>query len=46
MMQIVDALAEVYGPDVRNKVTFEPDARMQAQFASYPPVECAEALAE
>jgi len=38
MAQVVQAVAEWRGPDVLGRVTYAPDAKLQAQFASYPPL--------
>jgi len=43
--EIVAAMAEKYGPDVLRRVRYEPDAKLQAQFARYPPLRCPRALA-
>jgi nucleoside-diphosphate-sugar epimerase len=38
MRELVEALAEVLGPDVGRLVTFAPDARVEAQFGAQPPL--------
>jgi nucleoside-diphosphate-sugar epimerase len=40
MADIVAALASVHGAHVLGNVRYEPDAALQAQFASYPPLSC------
>ena len=45
MAQVVDALAAVYGGSVRSKVGYAPNAEIQAQFASFPPLHCPKATA-
>jgi nucleoside-diphosphate-sugar epimerase len=37
---VVQAIGRVYGVDVRNKITYQPDAGLQAQFANLPPLSC------
>jgi nucleoside-diphosphate-sugar epimerase len=37
---VVQAIGRVYGVDVRNKITYQPDAGLQAQFANLPPSSC------
>lgn len=37
---IVAAIARLYGADVLSRVSYAPDALLQAQFASYPPLRC------
>jgi hypothetical protein len=43
--EVVAAMAERCGSDVLRLVRYEPDAKLQAQFASYPPLRCPRALA-
>jgi nucleoside-diphosphate-sugar epimerase len=38
MDEVVDALARRFGPDRRALVSYEPDARIERLFASYPPL--------
>ncbi|WP_187969377.1 NAD-dependent epimerase/dehydratase family protein [Aquibium microcysteis] len=38
MGEVVEALAERFGPGVRDRVTFAPDPVLQAQYGSYPPL--------
>jgi len=38
--QIVEAIAAICGAEVLERVTYRPDAALQAQFASYPPLSC------
>lgn len=45
MREIVDALARVHGGHVIRNVSFEPDAKLQAQFANYPPLQCPRSIA-
>lgn len=45
MREIVAALAKVHGNHVRENVRYEPNAQLQAQFASYPPLQCPRAIA-
>ena len=45
MREIVAALARVHGNHVLQNVRYEPDVHLQAQFASYPPLQCPRALA-
>jgi hypothetical protein len=42
---VVNALARVHGADRRGLVTYQPNAALQAQFASYPPLVCPASLA-
>lgn len=42
---VVNALAKVHGADRRGLVTYQPNAALQAQFASYPPLVCPASLA-
>jgi nucleoside-diphosphate-sugar epimerase len=42
---IVGAVARVHGPEVLERVSYQPNAALQAQFASYPPLRCPEAIA-
>jgi D-erythronate 2-dehydrogenase len=43
--EVVAAIARKHGPEVFQRVRYEPDVRLQAQFASYPPLHCPRALA-
>lgn len=43
--EIVDAIARKHGPEVLKRVRYAPDAKLQAQFASYPPMRCPRSLA-
>jgi nucleoside-diphosphate-sugar epimerase len=43
--EVVSAIAQKQGADVLRRVRYEPDAKLQAQFASYPPLHCPKALA-
>lgn len=42
---IVDAIAEIYGPEVRSRVSYEPNEKLQAGFASFPPLNVPKSLA-
>jgi nucleoside-diphosphate-sugar epimerase len=37
---VVSAIARIHGPEVRARVSYQPNAALQAQFASYPPLSC------
>jgi nucleoside-diphosphate-sugar epimerase len=43
--EVVAAIARVHGPEVCSRVTYHPNAALQAQFASYPPLSCPRSLA-
>lgn len=43
--EVVEAIAQKHGPDVLRRVRYEPDAKLQAQFASLPPMRCPRSLA-
>lgn len=45
MREIVAALARIHGEQVLKNVRYEPNAQLQAQFASYPPLHCPGSLA-
>lgn len=45
MADIVAALARVHGEHVLNNARYEPNAAVQAQFASYPPLHCPQSVA-
>ena len=45
MEEIVGAIGRVRGEDVRQRVRYEPDRALEAQFASYPPLNSPKALA-
>lgn len=45
MREIVGALARVHGAHVLKNARYEPNAQLEAQFASYPPLECPNSLA-
>jgi D-erythronate 2-dehydrogenase len=45
MRDVVAALARVHGKHVSKNVTYEPNAQLEAQFASYPPLHCPRSLA-
>ena len=38
--ELVAAIARRHGPDVINRVSYAPNAALQAQFANYPPLQC------
>lgn len=44
MANVVDAIAIVHGQDVLSRVTYQPNAQLQAQFASLPPLRCPASL--
>lgn len=39
MGEVVEAMAERFGPEVRDRVTFEPQPALEAQYGSYPPID-------
>jgi len=43
--EIVEAIAQKHGPEVLQRVRYQPDAKLQAQFASFPPMRCPRSLA-
>jgi nucleoside-diphosphate-sugar epimerase len=43
--EVVDAIAQIHGPQARQRVRYAPDSKLQAQFASYPPMHCPRSLA-
>lgn len=43
--EVVDSISAACGIDARKLVSYAPDAALQAQFASYPPLHCPQALA-
>jgi len=43
--EVVSAIARIHGPGVLERVTYQPNATLQAQFASYPPLECPRSVA-
>jgi nucleoside-diphosphate-sugar epimerase len=43
--EVVAAIAGLHGSEVLGRVRYSPDARLQAQFASYPPMHCPRSLA-
>lgn len=45
MAEVVGAIANIHGQDVLSRVTYQPNAELQAQFASLPPLECPVSLA-
>jgi hypothetical protein len=42
--EVVSAIAAIYGSDVLKRVEYVPDAKLQAQFANYPPMHAPRAL--
>lgn len=42
--ELVVAIGNLHGEEVSAGVTYRPDARLQAQFASYPPLRCTASL--
>jgi len=45
MAQLVDGLAQAYGAERRELVSYQPDAALEAAFGSYPPLDAAAAEA-
>ena len=45
MGEVAAAIARNEGPQVLQNVTYEPNAALQAQFASYPPLQCPNSMA-
>jgi nucleoside-diphosphate-sugar epimerase len=43
--EVVDAIAQKHGPEVLKRVRYQPDAKLQAQFANFPPMRCPRSLA-
>jgi nucleoside-diphosphate-sugar epimerase len=43
--EVVEGIARVHGNDVKQRIRYEPNAKLQAQFANYPPMRCPRALA-
>jgi nucleoside-diphosphate-sugar epimerase len=43
--EVVEAIAQKHGPEVLRRVRYQPDAKLQAQFASFPPMRCPRSLA-
>jgi nucleoside-diphosphate-sugar epimerase len=43
--EVVAAIAKIHGSEVTDRITYQPDAKLQAQFANYPPMKCPKALA-
>ncbi|RST79190.1 NAD-dependent epimerase/dehydratase family protein [Aquibium carbonis] len=41
MGEVVEAVARRFGPEVRERVTFEPQPALEAQYGSYPPIDTA-----
>jgi D-erythronate 2-dehydrogenase len=41
MGEVVEAVARRFGPEVRDKVVFEPRPELEAQYGSYPPIDTA-----
>jgi D-erythronate 2-dehydrogenase len=44
MASVVGAIAKTHGREVLSRVTYQPNAALQAQFASLPPLECPASL--
>lgn len=40
IQQVVDGIAELHGAGVHKLISYEPNAKLQAQFANYPPMHC------
>jgi D-erythronate 2-dehydrogenase len=45
MRELVHAIADLYGKDVMSRVTYEPNAKLEAGFASQPPLHVPKSLA-
>ena len=45
MGEVVAAIGRVHGPGVPGRVTYQPNAALQAQFANYPPLQCPSSVA-
>jgi D-erythronate 2-dehydrogenase len=45
LAEVVDAIAQKHGSQVLQRVRYAPDAKLQAQFASLPPMHCPRSLA-
>lgn len=45
LAELVDAIASIYGKDVVSRVTYEPNEKLQAGFANYPPLHVPKSLA-
>jgi D-erythronate 2-dehydrogenase len=43
--EVVATIAQKHGPEVLRRVRYEPNAKLQAQFANYPPMHCPRSLA-
>ena len=41
MGEVVEAVAQRFGPEVRERVSFEPQPALEAQYGSYPPIDTA-----
>jgi naringenin degradation protein FdeJ len=44
MAKVVGAIAGIHGQDVLTRITYQPNAELQAQFASLPPLDCPASL--
>jgi nucleoside-diphosphate-sugar epimerase len=44
--EVVGAIARVYGEDASHRVTYRPNASLQAQFANLPPLDCPTSVAD
>lgn len=44
MAEVVAAIARVHGQEVLERVSYEPNATLQAQFANLPPLECSSSM--
>jgi hypothetical protein len=38
--EVVAAIARLHGPDVLERISYQPNPALQAQFANYPPLRC------
>jgi nucleoside-diphosphate-sugar epimerase len=43
--EVVAGIAKLHGNEVFKRISYEPNAKLQAQFANYPPMRCPKALA-
>jgi len=41
--EVVKGMAAVYGSDLPGRISYQPDAALQAQFANFPPLHCPQA---
>lgn len=38
--EVVDGIAQIHGNDVKKRISYQPNPKLQAQFANYPPLRC------